>query len=183
MHAKIFIFDNIAVITSGNLTSGGLTNNYEYGILINDNLVENIKQDYVNLFDDPNYPFITKSIISKAEKILKSVPKEKNKKLFRDEKLFEEFDNDEIINEKFNGGIDSILKNLSAWKKDVFQCLLKIKSDIFKLEDVYHFEHFLQRMHPTNHRIKPKIRQQLQYLRNIGLLEFISPGLYKKLWS
>lgn len=37
LHAKAYIFDNqTAVITSGNLTSGGLDRNYEYGVLVND---------------------------------------------------------------------------------------------------------------------------------------------------
>jgi len=182
LHAKVFIFDNKAIITSGNLTSGGLKNNYEYGILIKDDLVDNIKQDYVTLFDDPEYPFITREIISKAEEIINSVPKEKNKNKFRDDKFFNDFNNDEMASEKFDGGIDSILKNLSSWKKDVFESLMKIETDIFKLEEVYNFESYFQKLHPDNQNVKPKIRQQLQYLRDIGLIEFVSPGLYKKLW-
>lgn len=40
LHAKAYIFDNqTAVITSGNLTSGGLNQNYEYGVLVTDSAI------------------------------------------------------------------------------------------------------------------------------------------------
>jgi HKD family nuclease len=47
LHAKVYIRDNKeAIITSGNLTAGGLYKNYEYGISINDtDVVKNIKND------------------------------------------------------------------------------------------------------------------------------------------
>ncbi|MFN5627060.1 MAG: phospholipase D family protein, partial [Planctomyces sp.] len=37
VHAKVFVQDSqSAIVTSGNLTAGGLESNYEYGILISD---------------------------------------------------------------------------------------------------------------------------------------------------
>ena len=50
LHAKIYISDiSKAIITSGNLTAGGIYNNYEYGIFINDNeKVVSIKNDLLN---------------------------------------------------------------------------------------------------------------------------------------
>ena len=59
LHAKVYIVDNeIGIITSANLTSGGLINNFEYGILIDDkNVISTIKEDMLkyyslgNLFD------------------------------------------------------------------------------------------------------------------------------------
>ena len=49
LHSKIYIFDDSnAVITSGNLTYGGLINNYEYGVLIKDeNDVKNVLSDFI----------------------------------------------------------------------------------------------------------------------------------------
>lgn len=184
LHAKLFILDDAAVVTSGNLTPGGLKNNLEYGLLIRDEMVEEIKQDYLTIFDNPDYPEITLDIIRKAEEILRSVPKEKQKKInITDRQLFEEIINDENIEEKFDGGTESIISNLSPWKKDVFECLLKINSDVFTLQQVYSFENHLSRLHPNNHHVQEKIRQQLQYLQAQGLLEFVKPGIYKKLWA
>ncbi|WP_297015837.1 hypothetical protein [uncultured Dialister sp.] len=45
---------------------------------------------------------------------------------------------------------------------------------------MYRFEERLQILHPDNHTIRAKIRQQLQLLRDRGLLEFVSPGVYRK---
>lgn len=185
IHAKFFIFDNKAVITSANLTFGGLRNNIEYGVLIQGEIVKQIENDYLSFFNSNEYPFINAEILKKAEDILQSVSKEKIKRepKLSDRKLFAEILNDENIDERFDGGTDAILSNLSSWKKDVFECLLKIDKDVFNLNDVYKFESVLQILHPENKNIKPKIRQQLQYLRDLGLLEFVKPGIYKKLWE
>jgi len=59
LHAKVYIVDNeIGIITSANLTSGGLINNFEYGVLIDDkNVISTIKEDMLkyhslgNIFD------------------------------------------------------------------------------------------------------------------------------------
>lgn len=44
----------------------------------------------------------------------------------------------------------------------------------------YAFESWLALRHPKNHNIKPKIRQQLQFLRDKGFVEFLGDGRYKK---
>jgi phosphatidylserine/phosphatidylglycerophosphate/cardiolipin synthase-like enzyme len=185
LHAKLFIIDDVAIVTSGNLTPGGLRNNLEYGILISDELVKEITQDYLTIFNNPDYPEITYDVIEKAEAILNSVPKEKRKAIkISESTLFDDIINDENIEERFDGGTESIIANLSPWKKDLFECLLKIKNDVFTLNEVYSFEKYLSNIHPNNRNVKAKIRQQLQYLRDIGLLEFSStPGRYKKLWT
>jgi hypothetical protein len=184
LHAKLFVIDNAAIITSGNLTPGGLRNNLEYGILVKDKMVKDIKSDYLAIFNNPEYPEITNSIIDKAEAILLSVPKEKQKRIrITDKELFEEIINDEIIEERFEGGTKSIVSNLSPWEKDVFACLEKIENDVFTLGEAYSYEIYLNSLHPNNKNVQAKIRQQLQYLRDIGLVEFVKPGLYKKLWT
>lgn len=183
LHAKLFIFDDQAIITSGNLTPGGLRNNLEYGVLTGEK-VDEIKKDYLNIFNNPEYPEITLDVVKKAEAILASVPKEKQKRIsVSDKSLFEEVINDENIDERYEGGTQSIISNLSPWEKDVFSCLVKIKNDVFSLPEAYKYESYLNSLHPSNKNIKAKIRQQMQYLRDIGLVEFIKPGLYKKLWT
>ncbi len=67
-----------------------------------------------------------------------------------------------------------------GWLMDVLNCMNKIKSSFFSLEDMYKFEYELQIRHPENHNVKPKIRQQLQLLRDKGFVEFLGNGKYKK---
>jgi len=154
----------------------------EYGVLIQDKIVNEIKLDYLAVFDNTEYPEITLDIIEKANDILRSVPLEKRKTIsVTDKALFEELINEENIEERFDGGHVSILSNLSPWKKDVFKCLLEPDKDNFTLEEVYSCESRLSQLHPNNRNVRAKIRQQLQYLRDTGLVEFIRPGMYKKL--
>lgn len=183
LHAKLFIFDSAAVVTSGNLTPGGLTNNVEFGVLVQGETAEELKRDYLEIFDNRDYPEITPDIVDKADAILRSVPAEKRPRINVSEKeLFKGAIDDESTAEKFAGGSDSILSILSPWEKDVFRCLSKIHGDVFTLAEVYYFDDHLGELHPRNRHVRDKIRQQLQYLRSLGLVEFVKPGVYRKLW-
>lgn len=62
---------------------------------------------------------------------------------------------------------------------DVMKCMELIGKKEFQLDDVYAFEERLSRIYPDNRNVKLKIRQQLQYLRNQGHLEFLSRGAYR----
>lgn len=74
------------------------------------------------------------------------------------------------------------LDNLAArgWLLDVLNCVNAVSLDEFTLEEIYNFEHTLFERHPDNHNIRPKIRQQLQVLRDKGFIEFLGSGKYKK---
>lgn len=68
-----------------------------------------------------------------------------------------------------------------GWIVDVMNCLDKIKNNSFSLKEIYTFENHLKLKHPNNNHIKDKIRQQLQILRDNGILEFTKRGRYKKI--
>lgn len=51
----------------------------------------------------------------------------------------------------------------------------------FTLEDVYAAEARLSALYPGNRNVRPKIRQQLQVLRDRGWLEFAGRGRYRRL--
>lgn len=68
---------------------------------------------------------------------------------------------------------------LKGWVLDVMKCIDKLKKYTFSLDDVYQFEEALKLKHPNNNFVKDKIRQQLQYLRDKGYLEFKGKGVYE----
>jgi len=72
-------------------------------------------------------------------------------------------------------------KEVSAkgWLLDIMRCIEKLGRYEFTLNDVYAFEDELCKFHPENKHIKDKIRQQLQFLRDKGYLEFIERGIYR----
>jgi type II restriction enzyme len=43
--------------------------------------------------------------------------------------------------------------------------------------DIYAFTRELEQLHPGNRHVRDKIRQQLQVLRDLGLLLHVGPGL------
>lgn len=65
-----------------------------------------------------------------------------------------------------------------GWTLDVLTAIRKLGKTRFSLKELYQLEPYLQHIHPRNRNVRPKMRQQLQVLRNLGLIEFTSPGNY-----
>jgi type II restriction enzyme len=66
-----------------------------------------------------------------------------------------------------------------GWMLDVLFCVNQLP-ECFELKQVYQYESFLAEKHPDNNFIQAKIRQQLQYLRDKGLIEFVGRGVYRR---
>lgn len=66
-----------------------------------------------------------------------------------------------------------------GWLADVLACVRELNREAFTLADVYAFEKRLAELHPKNRHIRPKIRQQLQVLRDYGIIEFLEKGVYR----
>jgi type II restriction enzyme len=66
-----------------------------------------------------------------------------------------------------------------GWTLDVLTVLRSLNRPEFTLADAYSFEKILSRQHPDNKHIRPKIRQQLQILRDLGYLKFVTTGHYR----
>lgn len=71
--------------------------------------------------------------------------------------------------------------NHRGWLFDVLNCINNISSQSFTLNEVYQYESELFEKHPQNHNVKAKIRQQLQFLRDKGFIEFFGNGNYRKI--
>ncbi|MBU4311680.1 MAG: restriction endonuclease [Candidatus Omnitrophica bacterium] len=68
--------------------------------------------------------------------------------------------------------------NAKGWILDIMNCIDDLRKKLFSLDEVYSFEKDLRLKHPGNKHIKDKIRQQLQFLRDKGYLEFLGKGRY-----
>jgi type II restriction enzyme len=89
----------------------------------------------------------------------------------------------EVVKESFNKTLFLREKSTDAkgWILDLLSCVDSIKKETFTLNDVYRFENILKEKYPNNNFIRDKIRQQLQLLRDKGIIEFIGRGNYKKI--
>lgn len=91
-----------------------------------------------------------------------------------------------IVRENSNIYFNDIIEKLSGWQKDIFVIINGFDYDCFTLSDVYLWQGKLKELHPDNNTVEAKIRQILQQLRDLGLIEFQQEkggkGIYKRLW-
>jgi type II restriction enzyme len=66
-----------------------------------------------------------------------------------------------------------------GWTLDVLQIVKGLNKQEFTLREVYDQEDALAKLHPNNAHVRDKIRQQLQVLRDLGLLTFLGGGFYR----
>lgn len=189
LHAKLYIFDTEqAIVTSGNLTPSGLSRNLEYGVALRDlALVEHIASEFDSLFSARRATSpVTSEIMTDARAILEQIPlrdRRTDRRLAAASRRLLERE-PESESRVYQSGSETILAGLTGWKQEVFRLLNQSQlPERFALEDAYRFESTLARKFPQNANIKPKIRQTLQYLRDLGLLEFVGRGEYRKLWT
>ncbi len=95
----------------------------------------------------------------------------KNEKVISRDKVTQQFKQTLFLRQQ---SIDS-----RGWTLDVWQCIDKLDNK-FSLKQVYAFADELQLKHPDNNHIPDKIRQQLQVLRDKGIIEFLGRGYYQK---
>lgn len=67
-----------------------------------------------------------------------------------------------------------------GWLFDVLKCVEQLEP-IFTLKQMYTFADILKFKHPQNKNIEAKIRQQLQFLRDRDIIEFLKPGQYRQI--
>ena len=66
-----------------------------------------------------------------------------------------------------------------GWTLDVLNVVRSLNKTEFGLSEMYEHADELAKLHPNNAHIRDKIRQQLQVLRDLDLLDFLGDGLYQ----
>lgn len=147
LHAKVYLIDDkIGIITSANLTSGGLINNFEYGVLIDDkSVISDIKEDMLkyyslgNIFDKD----LLEKIKEESNKINKIINKTqgviKNTNLAQLLRKSTDSLNFELLKNRIKEG-----KTINAIFSDTILFLLKKKNALSTAE----IHPLIQTMHP-----------------------------------
>jgi type II restriction enzyme len=68
-----------------------------------------------------------------------------------------------------------------GWTTLALGVVRSLRASSFTLKDLYNREDDFANVYPTNKNIRPKIRQQLQVLRDLGYLKFLGNGTYRVL--
>jgi type II restriction enzyme len=66
-----------------------------------------------------------------------------------------------------------------SWLVEIMKCVDILQATEFSLSEMYACESHLALLFPGNSNVRPKIRQQLQLLRDNGYLDFIGRGRYR----
>ena len=164
LQGSFCLFDNqYALVNSGPITKEGYGSSKKYGVLVdNRQVINSMIHDYEDLIQNGNPRIIDSDRIESIEYSLQ---------VLSGGKLSWTWDPERIKREL----------QLSGWSYKIFDCLLQIPGDEFLLADVYEFSDQLSKYYPLNNHVEAKIRQQLQVLRDKGLVEFLERGKYRKL--
>jgi predicted secreted Zn-dependent protease len=183
LNANIYIFDDKkAIISSGNLSNCGLLEYYQYGVYLDTKAeVEKIILDYNSIAKHEETRTVKKADIETIRKMLLTVHKNTNQKklklsAFEIEHIKETFDVVDVP-------IDAITSVFEGWQLEVFNCINLTQQSVFTLEEVNLFENHLKKIFPSQKNIPDKIEIQLKYFIELGLIDSVGNGFYKKLWK
>lgn len=74
--------------------------------------------------------------------------------------------------------LDSLGSAARGWAAITLGIVERFITPEFSLNDIYRHESELALLFPSNRNIRPKLRQQLQVLRDMGLIRFLGAGKY-----
>ncbi len=182
LNANYYLFDDKkALILSGSVIEKGLLDNYEYGILIDDKmLISEIVADYNALIKHENTRVVKKAEIEIIEKMVAQVFKANNYKKTTFSK--QEISIIRNTHDVAEVPIDSIRSVFQGWQLEVFNCINLTQHQIFTTQELNSFENHLKKLFPTQKNIPDKIKIQLEYFIELGLILPFVNGIYKKLW-
>lgn len=182
-HPKLYIINAqtevAASVGSSNLTRGGLKTNAEANAIITANASEEIVSDIFGLYYSFKFmgnKFVPDlSYIDKYEEIYERVRKQ-TKLVYKEKAIVNKV---EALKEK-----ELLLPRpqptgaeLFGWQKLVFE---RLPEGVFKTASVYDYEKEFKQRYPENQHIRDKIRQILQQLRDVGLLEHLGKEGWRK---
>ena len=80
-----------------------------------------------------------------------------------------------------SGRLERIEPESRGWTTLALKLIRNLNQETFSLDSLYAQEDIVERVYPKNKNIRPKLRQQLQVLRDLGYLEFKGRGTYSLL--
>ena len=179
LHAKIYVFDHsAALVTSANATRAGMWRNFECGLGITDSVtVSTLAKSLLNGFgtreevDEVGLKELL-GMYRNLESIKVTVAPHP--------KPYDDFPPPSkptfSISDK-----QALLKGFTGWRRLALEGVLEMPEDGFQMDQLMQVCGPQAAMkYPKNRFVPEKLRQQLQVLRNRGLVEFVSPGIYRR---
>ena len=182
-HPKLYVLriDNevTSIIGSSNLTEGGLKKNIEVNVVIKASMGDEVVSDVYGIYNQ--LKFDPKRVVPDDEFLalyaqLCEREREQQRKAVRDKSSRD-------LVRSFKEKASSLRRptpsriDLVGWLELVYDSLPEGE---FTNQQVYEYEREFQQHYPENRNIRAKIRQQLQILRDMGLIEHLGIGRWQK---
>ena len=180
LHTKLYIFDDaVALVTSANATRSGLWRNHECGLATTDRrTVRSLARSLLRGLGAEVTPWLVKredleDMYIQLETIQVTVPKLTRIPAQPPSKpTFTISDRERFVG-RFKG-----------WQQLTVGGVLQMPESGFRLEDLLAIcGPKAAKRYPRNQHVPAKLRQQLQFLRDKGVVEFVSPGFYRRTMS
>ena len=182
-HAKIYVFDdNYALVTSANATYSGMYRNYECGLAtLDQRVVKKLARSLLGGLGADRPPrkmgFEELESLHTPLKVIKaSLPKTAGTM---------PIDSPSTGDATFSiSDTEMLLKGMRGWLGLTLRGVLAMPERGFQLAELFgECRGAAAKAYPRNQHVEAKLRQQLQRLRDLGLVEFISPGHYRRTMS
>lgn len=178
LHAKIYIFDgSAALVTSANATYSGMYRNRECGLgTRNVSLVNRLTRSLMRGLGANRPPRVMpldelESLYIPLGTIKATLPPEVPIPAINaptSDAVYSITDN------------ETLLKGFGGWLRLTLQGVLAMPPNQFRMDDLLGVcAPLASRQYPRNHHVDAKLRQQLQILRDLGLVEFVERGVYR----
>lgn len=180
LHAKAYVIDDrIGLVTSANATFSGMNRNWECGVVIDDPLeIKTLTSLILGGFGSPLKPSkwtasdleMLKSPVSALQSAMGEGVSTVPETLERETPI-------RLPRTQWGG----IAAAMPGWTRLTFEAVLSQPSDEFDLSDIYSTGLAAARKRfPKNAFPRQKLRQQMQRLRDLGLIEFLGEGRYRR---
>lgn len=180
LHAKVYIIDQIkALVTSANATYSGMHRNLECGFELTQpkdvHKLSELVQSGFGKVPKPRYWTINdleelQEPVKALRSALPRIPKKNDQTI--------EAPRVRLPTRQFH----QMLETLPGWTRLTLEGISKIRSDVFTMEQVWiTCSPLAATRFPENRHIREKLRQQMQRLRDLGLILFLGKGRYERL--
>jgi hypothetical protein len=181
LHAKVFVIDDRrALVTSANATFSGMHRNRECGVEIR------MRRDIKHLRDliesgfgtTPRPQLWTADDLAELREPVEALRSALPRVATLREAAIEAPPRVQLQRRQF----DRFLENLSGWARLTMEGIARIPSDTFTMDQVLAACAALAAArYPDNRHVREKLRQQMQRLRDLGLVAFLGNGRYERL--
>lgn len=181
LHAKVYIVDQSkALITSANATFSGMHRNRECGFEVTS--IRDIKSlsklIHSGFGATPAPKYWTSDDLAELRGPVKVLRAALPRVSPRREEAAETPSRVELPRRQFH----KLIESFSGWAQLTLEGLSQIQSDVFTMEQVWlACAPLAKRRFPHNRHIREKLRQQMQRLRDLGLVLFLGGGRYERL--